>query len=102
MFDIIFMGGEAMEFSTGVDMISVCSADGSLQPLRFRFEDGDRCIRRVQVLEVLACREIKYVTVEAYEYLCRTRTEDREGLMQVRYAVRSHRWSLFQGEQAAQ
>lgn len=87
-----------MEYSTNVDMISVCNADGSLLPLRFRFEDREHCVRRVQVLEVLACREIKYVTVEAYEYVCRTRTEDREDLMQVRYAVRSHRWSLFQGE----
>ena len=84
-----------MEFSTNVDMISVCSADGSLLPLRFRFEDRDQGIRRVQVLEVLACREVKYVTVEAYEYTCRARTEERETLVRVRYAIRSHRWSLF-------
>ncbi len=89
-----------MEFSTNVDMISVCNADGSLLPLRFRFEDRDRCVRRVQVLEVLACREIKYVTVEAYEYTCRGRIGEREELMRVRYAVRSHRWSLFQGERS--
>ena len=85
-----------MEFSTNVDMISVCSADGSLLPLRFRFEDRDQGIRRVQVLEVLACREVKYVTVEAYEYTCRVRTEEGETLARVRYAIRSHRWSLFQ------
>ena len=83
-----------MEYSTQVDMIAVCSADGSFQPLRFRFEDRDQQIHRVQVLEVLACREVKYVTVEAYEYTCRARTEDRETLVRVRYAVRSHRWSL--------
>lgn len=84
-----------MEFSTNVDMISVCNADGSLRPLRFRFADRDQTIRRVQVLEVLACREIKYVTVEAYEYTCQTRMEEREALMKLRYAVRSHCWSLF-------
>ena len=89
-----------MEFSTNVDMISVCNADGSLLPLRFRFEDRDSRVRRVQVLEVLACREIKYVTVEAYEYTCRARTEEREELIRVRYAVRSHCWSLFQGERS--
>ena len=83
-----------MEFSTNVDMISVCNADGSLRPLRFRFADRDQTIRRVQVLEVLACREIKYVTVEAYEYTCRARTEERETLVRVRYAIRTHRWSL--------
>ena len=89
-----------MEFSTNVDMISVCNADGSLLPLRFRFEDRDQGVRRVQVLEVLACREIKYVSGEADEYTCRTRSEEREELMRVRYAVRSHRWSLFRGERS--
>ena len=48
------------------------------------------------MLEVLACREIKYVSVEAYEYTCRTRLEEREALMHIRYAIRTHRWSLFQ------
>ena len=89
-----------MEFSTDVEMISVCGTDGSLLPLRFRFEDRDQCLRRVQVLEVLACREIKYLTVEAYEYTCRARTEEREELVRVRYGVRAHRWSLFQGERS--
>lgn len=89
-----------MELQTAVDMIAVCNTDGSFLPLRFRFEDRDQQIRRVQILEVLACREIKYVNVEAYEYTCRTKTEDREELMRVRYAVRSHRWSLFQGERS--
>ena len=84
-----------MEYSTNVEMISVCGTDGRMQPLRFRFEDGAQRVRRVQVLEILACREIKYLTVEAYEYTCRTRTEEQEGLMRVRYAIRSHRWSLF-------
>ena len=85
-----------MQYSTDVDMIAVCNADGSFQPLRFRFEDRDRTVRRVQVLEVLACREVKYVTVEAYEYTCRARTEERETLVRVRYAIRTHRWSIFQ------
>ena len=85
-----------MEYSTDVDMIAVNGADGSLRPLRFRFEDRNQTVRRVQVLEVLACRETKYVTVEAYEYTCRARTEERETLVRVRYAIRTHRWSIFQ------
>jgi hypothetical protein len=85
-----------MEFSTNVDMIAVCNADGTLLPLRFRFEDGERQIRRVQVLEILSRREIRYVNVEAYEFTCRARTEEQERLMRLRYAIRTHRWSLFQ------
>ena len=48
------------------------------------------------MLEVLACREVKYVSVEAYEFTCRVQEEEREELLTVRYAVRSHRWTLFQ------
>ena len=84
-----------MEYSTDVDMISVCNADGSLQPLRFRFADRDQTVRRVQVLETLACRETKYLHVEAYEYTCRVHTEEGETLARLRYAIRLHRWSLF-------
>ena len=85
-----------MEFSTGIDMLAVGGADGSLQPLRFRFEDRAQRVRRVRVLEVLACREGEYVSVEAYEFTCRVQEEEREELLTVRYAVRSHRWTLFQ------
>ena len=84
-----------MQYSQNVDMISVCNADGSLQPLRFCFEDQNQQMQRFQVLEILACREIKYVTVEAYEYTCRVRADEQESLARLRYAIRSHRWSLF-------
>lgn len=84
-----------MDFATHVEMISVCGTDGSMEPIRFRFEDREHELRRAQVVEVLSRREIKYVNVEAYEYLCRVRVEDREQLLRMRYAIRTHRWSLF-------
>ena len=86
-----------MEFTTNIEMISVCGTDGRMQPIRFRFEDREQCLRRVHVLEVLTCKEVKYLNVEAFDYLCRTRTEDREELMRVRYTVRTHQWVLFTG-----
>lgn len=87
-----------MDFSTGVDMIAVCSADGSLQPLRFRFDDGAET-RRVRVLEILSCKEVRYVNVEAYEYVCRALVEEREQVLRIRYGIRAHRWSLFHTDQ---
>ena len=86
-----------MDYSTGVDMIAVCSADGSFQPLRFRFDDGTET-QRVRVLEILSCKEVRYVNVEAYEYVCRALVGDQEQVLRIRYGIRAHRWSLFQSE----
>ena len=83
-----------MDPAQSVEMISVCSEDGSMQPLRFRFHDEDGCAQVARVLEILSCREVKYVNVEAYVYTCRVRTDEREQISTVRYSVRSHQWLL--------
>ena len=85
-----------MEFATHVEMISFCDPEGAMEPLRFRFEDSQHELRRGKVVEILSRREIKYVNVEAYEYVCRVQMEERERLLRMRYAIRSHRWSLLQ------
>ena len=84
-----------METGQSVEMISICGADGSMQPLRFRFHDEDGCVQVARVLEILSCREVKYVGVEAYVFTCRVRTDERELIITVRYSVRAHQWLLF-------
>ena len=53
-----------------IEMISVCAADGALTPIRFRM-------------------------VEAIQYLCKTQLGQQEALLELRYTVRTHRWTLF-------
>ena len=84
-----------MQQSTTVEMISACGLDGSLQPLRFRYEDGEGTLRLAKVLEVLSCREVKYICVEAFVYTCRVRVDNEEKTFQIRYAIRTHQWFLF-------
>lgn len=83
-----------MEPGQSVEMISICGADGSMQPLRFRFHDEDGCAQVARVLEILSRREVRYVDVEAFVYTCRVRTDERELISTVRYSVRSHQWLL--------
>ena len=83
-----------MELGQCVEMISVCGADGSMQPLRFRFHDEDGCAQVARVMEILSCREVKYVSVEAFVYTCRIRTDERELVTTIRYSIRSHQWLL--------
>ena len=79
-----------------VDVISVCSADGEIRPLRMRFENQDREKIRVDVEEVVRIQEITYTGVEAHIFLCRGRAEGRELLFELKYAFRSHSWCLLQ------
>lgn len=79
-----------------VDVISVCSADGEIRPLRLRFENQDREKIRVDVEEVVRIQEITYTGVEAHIFLCRGRAEGRELLFELKYAFRSHSWCLLQ------
>ena len=69
-----------------IEMISVCAADGALTPIRFRMEDGEHMLRTVPIRQVVCSRPISYAGVEAIQYLCKT---------QLRYTVRTHRWTLF-------
>ena len=78
-----------------VDVISVCSADGQIRPLRLRMETEDHQLLRVDIDEVISCKEIQYVGIEARIYLCRAVVEDRKWLFELRYTIRSHSWCLI-------
>ena len=78
-----------------VEMISICSTEGRILPVRFRFEAEDRSIRTVQISEVVSAKEISYVGIEAILYVCKAQMEELERLLELKYTVRTHRWVLF-------
>lgn len=78
-----------------IQMIAHCDADGSMRPLRFRFEDRDHTLHTVQIAQVLDARRVEYVGIEAFIYLCKAVLRDRECLFELKYTVRTHRWVLF-------
>ena len=78
-----------------IQVISVCSADGALQPLRFRFEDEEHAMHIVNVLEVVDVRAVSYVGIEAFRYLCKAEEDGLRHLFELNYAVRAHRWALL-------
>ena len=53
-----------------VDVISVCSANGEIRPLRLRVEDEEQGLIRVNIDEIISVKEIPYVGVEARIFLC--------------------------------
>lgn len=53
-----------------VDVISMCSANGDILPLRLRMEDEEHQLLRIDIEEVIGSKEIQYVGIEAHVFLC--------------------------------
>ena len=78
-----------------IDVISICSADGQIHPLRFRIEDDAHQLRRVDIDEVISVKEVQYVGIEAFIFLCRATVETNRWLVELKYTVRTHTWCLM-------
>ena len=84
-----------MMCNSPVDVIAVCSTDGSIKPLRFRMEDEDHQLLRIDIEEVISSKEIQYVGIEVYVFLCRATVRGKESVFELRYMIRSHNWQLL-------
>ena len=83
------------ERNTPIDVISFCSADGEIKPLRFRMEEEDHTLRRIDIAQVISTRKIQYVGIEAHIFLCKALVEGKEWLFELKYTIRTHCWCLF-------
>ena len=78
-----------------VDVISVCSADGTIKPLRLRIANEGQQFQRIDVDQVVSTMEIQHVGVESTVFLCRGRVGDRTCLFELKYDLRTHSWCLM-------
>ena len=78
-----------------VEVLSFCSADGQIRPLRFRLEDEDHQLVRVDIDEVISVKQIQYVGIEAFVFLCRATLQGKKWLFELKYTVRTHTWCLL-------
>jgi len=83
------------QINSPVDVISVCSANGDIRPLRLRMETEDHRLLRVDIDEVVSSKVIQYVGIEAQIFLCRATVETKEWLFELKYTIRSHNWCLL-------
>lgn len=81
-------------FIRPVDVISLCSTTGALKPLRVRLEEEEQFIR-MDIQEVIHEKEITYVGAEAKIFLCRAMLQERECMVELKYTIRSHTWTLL-------
>ena len=78
-----------------VDVISICSANGEIRPLRLRMETKDHNLLRVDIDEVVSSKEIQYVGIEAQIFLCRATVRGKRWLLELKYTIRSHSWCII-------
>ena len=78
-----------------IDVISICSADGEIRPLRFRMEDEEHQLLCVDIAEVISMKSVQYVGIEARTFLCYATIRGKRWLFELRYTIRSHSWSLI-------
>lgn len=81
--------------NTPVDVISMCSANGDIRPLRLRMETEDHQLLRVDIDEIISSKKIQYVGIEAIVFLCRAMVEDKQWLFELKYTIRTHSWYLL-------
>lgn len=77
-----------------VDVISVCSANGELRPLRLRLEDESQQMLRVDISQIIRQEQVDYVGAECITYLCRAVVEGVPWLFELRYTLRTHKWGI--------
>ena len=78
-----------------VDVISVCSANGDIQPLRLRMEDEEHQLLRIDILEIISMKPVQFVGIEAQIFLCKAVVKGKEWLFELKYTIRSHMWSFL-------
>lgn len=78
-----------------VDVISMCSADGQIRPLRLRMEDEAHQLLRIDIDEVVSTKQVQYVGIEAFVFLCRAAVNGKEWMFELKYTVRTHTWCLM-------
>ena len=81
--------------SKPVDVISVCSADGEIRPLRLRMEDDKHQLLRIDITEIVSTRAVQYVGIEAQIFLCKAVVEGKRWLFELKYTIRTHNWCFY-------
>lgn len=84
-----------MAGSRPVDVISVCSAEGEIKPLRMQLRDEENQLLRINIDEILSVRQIPYAGIEGPVFLCRATVWEREWVFELKYTIRSHSWCIM-------
>lgn len=82
-----------------VQMAAVCSTQGEMQPLWFRYADDEGMIRTVHIQEVHSSREIRPAGIRIVQYICSAVSKEipagKEYVFELRFYVMEHKWIFY-------
>ncbi len=77
-----------------VEIISKCNTLGEIVPLRIRLEADQYKRITANITDILYTTENNYAGIKTFEYGCKVMIDEREQLLELRYYVASHKWSI--------
>lgn len=77
-----------------VEIISKFNTTGEITPLRLRLENEEHCLVTAHITNILYIKNNNYSGINTIDYGCNLKVEDKEHLVQLRYFVSSHKWTL--------
>lgn len=80
-----------------IEVISQFNVVGGIIPLRIRIEDGDQQLITAKINEIFYANENQYAGIKTLDYGCRVNIGEREQLLELRYHVEAHRWTIRRG-----
>lgn len=77
-----------------VEIISKFNTVGDIVPLRMRIEDEEHQLVVATITDILYSTENNYAGIKTFDYGCKVTIDERERLLELRYCIASHKWSI--------
>ena len=78
-----------------IEMVSHTTANGEINPLRFRFKKEDESFNVIKVDKVLFKQSERVAGVEAYVYRCQSTFGKEQKLYELKYMIKECKWILW-------
>jgi hypothetical protein len=78
-----------------VEIVSHTTANGEINPLRFRLKKEDESYSVLKIEKVLFKQSEKVAGVDAFVYRCQSKINGIDKLFEVKYLIRECKWILW-------
>lgn len=78
-----------------VNVISLCSAEGEIRPIRLQLPGENQQMIRVDISRIIQVKDIAYIGAEARIFSCLGTIGNMECILELKYHFRNHIWELL-------
>jgi hypothetical protein len=77
-----------------IEAISKFNSLGEITPLKIRLENDDQSIITSAINSIIYIKDNNYAGINTIDYGCKICIDDREQLLELRYHVSTHKWTI--------